>query len=140
MGLDMRRDPACHFTGILSDIARASSPRAALEIAREYGGTKLYIPKAPAASHPLSLLVGHAAAQAIGEALSVADAVLIPIGPFAPTAARWRRLNEMLDRDMTKPQIARALGIHMRTVQRHRNGGPKTKAQRLAQGDLFEAG
>lgn len=129
------------FPGLLGEIAQATGADTALKIAAVYGGTRIYIPAKPSAAHPLSRLVGHAAALAIGAAL-VANRtgldLLIPMGPDASKRHRWRRMAELIDAGLPKRQIARVLRVHERTVQAHRNKARKTVAPVLAQADLFD--
>ena len=128
--------------GVLAEIAAAAGTAAALAVAEVHGGTRVYIPSRPAPDHWLSQLVGHASALAIGAALVAAQGgldLLIPMGPDASQRRRWQRMAELIDEGLPKRQIARALKVHERTVQAHRNGGRKTVQLILSQRDLFEA-
>ncbi len=125
--------------GILTEIAAATSAQAALKIAAAHGGTRVYIPAAPSATHWLSQLVGHGDALAIGAALVAAQGgldLLIPMNP-GPKAQAWRRIKTMIDEKVPVPQIARACGVHMRTVQLHKKGELKRVSASLSQPDLF---
>ena len=133
--------PRYRLPGILQEIAEAAGLEAALEIARAKGGTIAYFPARPGPRHWLSAAVGHDKARAIGRALAPGQSgieLLVPMGPSASQAARWRRMRELIDAGGSAAQIARAVGCHSRTVKKHRNGQVPTADAVLAQGDLFE--
>jgi len=137
----MHMRPCLPPGSLLSLIAEATSVATALKLADAHGGIRVYLPAAPDAGHWLSALVGHEDACRIGAALKCREQsghVLIPIGPSASARARWLRVQRLIDEGINKRQIARACGLHERTIQRHRNGGVKTVANMLAQGDLFD--
>ncbi|MEX2480222.1 MAG: helix-turn-helix domain-containing protein [Gammaproteobacteria bacterium] len=128
--------------GILQEIAEAAGLAAALEIARVKGGTNAYFPARPGPRHWLSTTVGHDKALTIGRALAPGQSgieLLVPMGPSASQAARWRRMRELIDAGASAAQIARAVGCHARTAKKHRNGQVPTADALLAQGDLFES-
>lgn len=49
----------------LAELARVSSVAAALALAREYGGRRIYIPEVMTEDHPLAVLIGFDAAMAL---------------------------------------------------------------------------
>ncbi|WP_374499119.1 Mor transcription activator family protein [Zoogloea sp.] len=49
----------------LAELARVSSVAAALALAREYGGRRIYIPEVMTETHPLAELIGYDAATAL---------------------------------------------------------------------------
>lgn len=49
----------------LAELARVSSVAAALTLAREYGGRRIYIPEVMTEAHPLAVLIGYDAAMAL---------------------------------------------------------------------------
>lgn len=49
----------------LAELARVSSVAAALALAREYGGRRIYIPEVMTEDHPLAVLIGFDAATAL---------------------------------------------------------------------------
>lgn len=127
--------------GVLAEIAAATSFATAMKVAASVGGTRVYIPVRPVAEHWLSTLVGHTEALAIGAALAPAQTglhILIPLGPWGGRVSRWRRMKEMIDSNLPKREIARALGCHERTVQFHRAGALKRVTRALSQLSLFD--
>lgn len=130
-----------HLPEVLAEIAAATSFAVAMKVAAEVGGTRVYIPSRPAAGHWLSALVGHDQALKIGAALAPSQTGLffiIPLGPFGSRVSRWRRMKELIDSNLTKREIARAIGCHERTVQFHRSGALKRVARTLSQLTLFD--
>jgi FixJ family two-component response regulator len=126
---------------VLAHIAAATDTETALKIASARGGTRVFIPARPTPDHWLTLLVGQARAAAICNALVAAQGgtdVLIPMGPDASQRRRWQRMKDLIDAQLPKRQIARACGVHERTVQAHRNGSRKTVEPLLRQNDLFD--
>jgi hypothetical protein len=127
--------------GVLAEIAAATTRATAFKVAASVGGTRVYIPTRPATDHWLSTLVGHERAMAIGSALAPAQGgldILVPMGPLAQKLSRWRRMKEMIDSNMPKREIARAIGCHERTVQYHRNKALKRVTFALSQLSLFD--
>lgn len=133
--------PVLPLPEVLAHIAAATDTDTALKIAANYGGIRMYFPARPHEDHWLTHMVGMEKAQKVCQAL-VADQggidILIPMGPDASKRRRWQRMQRLIDQNQPKRQIARACGIHERTVQRHRNDRAKTVKPFLAQADLFE--
>ena len=130
-----------HLPAILAEIADAAGFDAALKIAQAKGGTRAYFPARPDPEHWLSQLVGIDKAGAIGQALATGRAgaeLEVPMGPSVSQARRWRLIFEMAADKRSKPEIARALGIHHKTVQRVLNNKRRTVERILAQRDLFD--
>ncbi len=127
--------------GVLAEIAAATTRMTALKVAAAVGGTRVYIPTRPTEDHWLAMLVGHERATAIGAALAPAQGgldILVPMGPLAQRLSRWRRIKEMIDSNMSKREIARAVGCHERTVQYHRNKALKRVTFALSQLSFFD--
>lgn len=128
---------------LLALIASVTSPETAMVIARVHGGTRMTFLPNPKSGNWLVELVGQADASAIAKAVAHVDRrnqVLIPLGPQATTRQRWLRMKALIDEGLPKRQIARALHVHERTVQAHRNGSRKTVKTALDQDDLFGNG
>ncbi|MEM7428011.1 MAG: hypothetical protein AAF441_18105 [Pseudomonadota bacterium] len=126
--------------GVLQEIADAAGVEAALKVAQARGGAMAYFPARPKADHWLCKLLGSATALAIGRALAAGGSgveLLVPMGPDASTAERWRLIDQMIEQGCSASTIARATGCHIRTAKRHRNGHIKTRDAILAQADLF---
>jgi DNA-binding NarL/FixJ family response regulator len=128
---------------LLEEVANAVGVEAALKLAAARGGTKVYIPSKVTDSHWLSLLLGQGPAQALCSAITSDQSGLhfeIPMGPSRDQVSRWRLLHELIDKGLPTMEIARACGVHMRTVKRHRNNrsGHKSVMAQLAQLSLFD--
>jgi Trp operon repressor len=128
---------------LLEEVANAIGVDGALKLASAHGGTQVYIPARPDESHWLSALVGLADARTLARALTSDRTGLhfvIPMGPSRNQVERWRRMHDLIDKGLPAREIARACGVHMRTVKRHRNNRDslkQVKAQ-LQQLSLFD--
>lgn len=130
-----------HLPGILLDIAEIAGVDAALAVARARGGTRAYFCLVPPDDHWLVELVGREKAEAICRALggkSTGAEYEIPMNVHLSRPALWRELRRRLQAGQSKPEIARALGIHYKTVQAHKNGRRLTADDTCRQDDLFD--
>jgi len=113
-----------YLHGILREIADVAGLPAALAIAHEKGGTRVHFPARAGDAHWLPRLVGREAADKLcAHFRSTADGgiyLLVPLGPKNFYARARRRCVELTEAGKTREEVARELGIHMRTVQRHR--------------------
>lgn len=126
--------------GLLAEIAEVAGVGAALAIAEVKGGASAYIPAPPVrAEHWLVLACGQAAADAIAGHFAVRGGAhyKIPLGPVASRYRLWRKMHQMIDRDIPAAEIARRLGIDERTVRRHRKGESGQAAADDRQAALF---
>jgi hypothetical protein len=119
--------PSSSFEGLpplLCEIAEVAGLRAALALAEERGGNRVYFP-APAQlseGHPLVKIVGREAAMKICEHFAPLGGmeVEMPRGPTGNRADQWRRLAQLIEAGAPSGVITRRLGICRRTVVRHR--------------------
>lgn len=124
---------------LLQRVAECCGAGVALRLARTYGGREIYIPTPESIDegHHLAVSLGLASARQIADTLS-AGKITIPMGPTATRERRAEAIRRMRLEGRSNPQIARALGIHLRTVElRHqvdRNLG-KANSDNL---DLFD--
>ncbi len=119
--------------GTLAEIARVAGAPAALALSRDKGGAVVYIPVAPGADHWLVQSVGVDAARAIAAEFGNCR-ILIPLATNRFYARAARAAAQMIEEGASTAQTARQLGIHVRTVFRHKRrmrGGDDN------QGDLF---
>ncbi|MFK5979757.1 MAG: helix-turn-helix domain-containing protein [Rhizobiaceae bacterium] len=128
--------------GLLAEIAKVAGDKAALAVAAEKGGTRAYFPARPTSEHWLSKAIGEDKAKLVGRELSSGHGgieLLVPMGPKASRIAVWQKISDMIEAGYSKPDIARACGVHERTVQNHRNDKVVTLENSLNQMDLFLA-
>jgi len=133
MNPDAGDDPHAFLPETLAEVARVAGAAAALALARDRGGTVVYIPVAPGPDHWLVKSVGPEAAAAIAAHFGNCR-VLIPLAGnrfYARAAAASAR---MMQDGASTAQTARALGLHVRTVFRHR---AKLRETDDSQGNLF---
>ena len=107
---------------LIVEMAEVAGLAAALDIARERGGNRIYIPAKAADEHWLVMLVGRVAAdQLIAHFAPNAGVELnLPRGPTGLRADTWRRMHKMIREGASSVEITRALGISRETVMRHR--------------------
>lgn len=118
--------------GTLAEIAEVTDVETAMKVAATVGGRRAYFAANPTSDNWLTMAVGHEAANAIGSQLAPGKSGIeleVPLGPMGARARTWRRIHEMIAAGATKSEIARATGVHPKTVQRHRNGHSGFKAR-----------
>jgi hypothetical protein len=127
------------FPGLLGEIADIVGPTIALEIARNYGGTRVEIPPRAEPDHWLTDLVGIKVADQICRGLATTDAdgklagvhrSVLPLGPTSLLKSARRKAQEALDSGLSAREAARASGLHERTIWRMKAGDDD-------QGNLF---
>lgn len=112
---------------LLRRIAEACGSSVALEFASTFGGRELYVPTPERIEegHPMARALGLATARKVASVLGGGKQV-IPLGPASTVQRRHRAIRSLKKDGMKNPAIARALGIHTRTVeirlQRDREG------------------
>lgn len=123
-----------YLPGILREIADVAGLPAALAIAEKKGGARAHIPARAPNGHWLPQLVGRDAADKIcayfrrreitdgveRTSLKAGTYLLIPLGPKNFYAKARRRVVELTAEGWPREEVARRLGIHVRSVQRYR--------------------
>lgn len=102
---------------ILAEIAGIAGIEAARALAREKGGTEVYIPERAPDGHWLVQCVGREAADRIGRVHGDCR-LTIPLGGTGRLAEGRKMAAAMLRSGVPNSEIARRVGIHTRTVQR----------------------
>ena len=133
--------------GVLGEIAEVAGLPAALALAREHGGTEVYLPIRPDPNHWLVACVGPEAAEAICTHYAVRDAdgraignfrLLIPLaGTGAYAQVRRRLIQELREGNGGVPAAARKAGVHERTAWRYKAKLRDRAVDHDPQGDLF---
>lgn len=100
-------------------LATALGFEAAKLITAHHGGRRLYLPERVSRRHPLVKLLGQPAAAALSETFGPGW-IAVPLGPNATALQRRRRVQTMSEAGYTVVAIAETLGVHTRTVERHR--------------------
>ena len=103
---------------LLQRVADACGGGVALSLAASYGGRELYVPHPDAIdeAHPLALTLGLATARTVADVLSPGK-IVIPMGPTSSVRRRKAAMRAMRRAGRTNAEQARALGIHVRTVE-----------------------
>jgi hypothetical protein len=118
---------------LIVEMARVAGLDAALKIAAERGGNRIYVPATADDGHWLVQLVGRASADLLMghfSHLSNADRadggraagteLDMPLGPVGSRADMWRRLYRMIDDGCSSTEITRTLRISRDMVKYHR--------------------
>lgn len=111
------------LSGVLADIEEACGSAAALQMAAAFGGREIYIPRPEAIgeSHPIAQAVGLACGRKIAAHLAH-GVVLIPLGPHSSLGRRRDSYRRLRLEGRSLAFIARALGVHIRTIKRYGAG------------------
>ncbi|MGD9638364.1 MAG: hypothetical protein AB7U85_04830 [Alphaproteobacteria bacterium] len=112
-----------NLTGILGDIADVAGAGAALTIADLKGGTMAYIPQPDnlKMDHWLVKAVGLEKAKEIAKILGGGE-VEVPLGPLAGNRGKVRKaIKKSLKEGLSTAQTAKLVGVHCRTVYRHKS-------------------
>lgn len=105
---------------VLELIAAAAGYDVALKIARDFGGSRVYLPRDRVRpDSALAQSVGVDAAQKVVEALGHGE-LMVPLGPRRHGARLRLAIAELLQHKVSPNRIARQLGITERTVKRHK--------------------
>lgn len=126
--------PGRDWPDLLLQVVDALGQGAALALAREFGGTEVYLP-APVridSEHRLARALGLDNAQKIAGLLGPGR-VLVPLGASGNGRRRARVLDDALAEGASAAEAARRAGCHIRTAYRHRE---RVRDER--QGRLFE--
>lgn len=107
---------------LLAEIAEVAGLKAALQLAAERGGNRVYIPECAGDDHWLVRAVGREAADRICAHFAVPSGIEleVPRGPTGLWAEYCRRLGQLIAEGAPSSRITQELGISRRTVTRHR--------------------
>ncbi len=127
--------------GLLGDIADIAGLQVAYKIAQSHGGTRVSIPARAQEGHWLTELVGYETADEICRGLATLSTrgVLkgvsnetLPRGPASLIQNARREARRLLKTGMSAREVARATGLHERTIWRM-----KENSKDSSQGELF---
>jgi len=104
---------------VLAVVAEAGGAEAAAALAREAGGTEIYLPRAPAPGHWLLELLGDTAVAALLDAFGHGT-LYIPMADSAAAERVRERIRELSAEGWSATRIARELGCALRTVYKWR--------------------
>jgi len=108
------------YPGILQQIADATSPEVAENLAMAVGGTEIFVPRHPKqGGGTLVRLVGLENARAISRKIGWGK-MLIPAGYFRGQGSRRKMVERLSAEGYSTQEIARMVDCHERTVRRTR--------------------
>ncbi|WPZ33207.1 hypothetical protein T8K17_01880 [Thalassobaculum sp. OXR-137] len=110
--------PALPLPQLLAELAEAHGLGAALSLAREAGGTIVFLPEKP--TPLLTRRFGDQVATWLVSTYGTGP-VAIPLGPYARDRVRAEKLRQaIINGEGSASDLARRFGIAARTVKRHR--------------------
>lgn len=120
---------------VLQEIAEVAGLDAAWALARAKGGTTIFLPRRVGHRHWLAEIVGYEAARKICDHFrsNHQERVVVPMAAASQRDLRWREV--LSNPDLSINDTAERLGVHGRTVSRHRAKLISKKSG--DQGDLF---
>lgn len=106
------------MSAIVETLQRAGVPEPQIDrLLDQWGGVPVYVPRAPAADHPLVVIAGAEAAKALAAAYG-GERIMIPIGARRRRSELARHVRALRAAGLNNCEIARRLGLHLRSVQR----------------------
>lgn len=113
-----------YLPAVLAEIAEVAGIAAALAIADARGGTRVHFPARAPDEHWLPRLVGREAADKLCAhfrvTMSGGVTVLVPLGPKNFYKRARRRAGEMFAKGSSNAEVAKAIGVHCRSIERYR--------------------
>ena len=111
------KNGAGDLAGVLAEVADALGEDKARVLAKAFGGRRLYVPSKVQAEHPIALALGHPAAEELVKMFR-GKTIDVPLGPASASARNAAAILTMAARGSDTHEIAKALCICARTVQR----------------------
>lgn len=106
------------MSAIILALQRCGVPEQQIDrLLDQWGGLPLYVPRTPSADHPIVRIAGREAATALSATYG-GERIIVPMGATRRRTDLARRVRELRASGMTTCDIARRLGIHLRSVQR----------------------
>ena len=110
-------DDFAYLPPTLAEIARVAGLPAALKLAQDRGGVKVYVPRRAPDGHWLVELLGRESADALSAQFGD-ERLLIPMGYERFYARAARRAAQLIEAGESLDSVARQVGVHVRTVSR----------------------
>ncbi len=122
----------------LPDLLRAMAQGLGLAVmlrfAADFGGREITLPAKATAAHPIAKSIGLPALRWLLKHRHPGEKIGVPPGPAATYTKRIVMIRRLLKEGVDTVEIIRRLGVHQRTIRRHRAMMRDTPKQP----DLFE--
>lgn len=107
---------------LLLEIAEIAGLDAALTLADQRGGNRVYFPREAGPAHWLTQMLGQEAADALCDHFGSPSGIELelPRGPVLTRAQRQARVQRMISQGLNSSEITRRTGCTRRTVKRNR--------------------
>ncbi len=99
----------------LCEIKDIAGPQAALSLARQYGGSSVYVPVKTTAEHPLSVLLGEQAARAISRIFG-GDRLEVPKTDSIARQLRGKKIQQLRQEGATISRLASEFNLSRRRI------------------------
>jgi len=105
----------------LKEIAEIIGVVPAIQLARDFGGTEIYIPKNMTADHPIAVCIGLEAATKLAE-WAIGDRIEIPRAVGVHLGKRNAEIREAVEQGLSKKKAARKFQLTTRWIRYLVNG------------------
>lgn len=113
--------PWIDLPDVLAGIAEITSLEAALAVARQFGGTEIYVPREPKPTDLLTQCVGPEDAKKIAEFYGGAH-LEVPLAQSVRISERNEAIRRLAAQGKSAAELARMFGMTARNVRRIKNG------------------
>ena len=111
--IDAEPLPVALMPPVLQQIAEIAGPEAAVRVARELGGRRIYVAPRPGPRNPLTRLLGRPVATAIAQSLGSGDIEV----PSARPLLNWYAARHLRRAGWTTRMIAKSLNLTERRIR-----------------------
>ena len=132
---ERHNDTLDHLPPAFREIAEIVGLKAALAIAAEQAGMRIYVPKTPAKQHWLIKLIGSEATRQLSHRYGGTE-IDVPLLFNGNRASIWQQVQRLLRDGRSVADIIRIAGISRRSVYRHK-GRLDAPRKPSDQGELF---
>ena len=103
---------------IVRELLDAGAPLEEVErLLQQWGGVPLYVPRSVDAQHPISTIAGATVARVLSR-LYAGERLVMPVGVALRREALRRQIHSLTEAGLSRTEVARRLGLHLRQVQR----------------------
>lgn len=106
---------------LLRELAEAHGVAAALRFAADFGGREIMVPTKASPDHPIAKSIGLPALRWLIAARYPGEKIDVPLGPLSTYRKTIEATRRLVEQEAPTADIVRKLGVHTRTVRRHRS-------------------
>jgi hypothetical protein len=103
---------------IVRDLLDRGAPLEEVErLLQQWGGVPLYVPRTVHAQHPIATIAGITVARVLSR-LYGGERLVMPVGVALRRESLRRQVESLTEAGLSRTEVARRLGLHLRQVQR----------------------